>query len=155
MVVPEMPLNIAAFRPNIADKIISAYPRISEWVISGHSVGGAMAAQYTSTHSDVIDGLVIWASYPPDKADLSSLRIPVVLIYGSRETRVTISSVADRQHLLPEDTIYVRIEGGDHHQFGAYEIDPENHLATISRDVQHTQIIDPTLDLLATISEND
>ena len=56
VVVPDMPLNIAAFRPNIADKIIAAHPEINRWVISGHSVGGAMAAQYTSTHSEKIAG---------------------------------------------------------------------------------------------------
>jgi predicted esterase len=152
VVVPEMPLNIAAFRPSIADKIIAVHPEIDRWVISGHSVGGAMAAQYTHTHSESIAGLVIWASYPPDKADLSGLEIPVTLIYGSRETRVTDSSVAERQHLLPADTVYVRIEGGDHHQFGCYEIDPEDHHATVDRDSQQQQIIQATLSLLDSVS---
>ncbi len=153
VVAPDMPLNIAAFRPNTADKIIAAHPEIDRWVISGHSVGGAMAAQYTSTHSEAIAGLAIWASYPPDKANLSDLEIPVALIYGSRETRVTDSSVAERRYLLPPDTVYVRIEGGDHHQFGAYEIDPQEILATISPQAQHEQIIEATLDLLARASD--
>jgi pimeloyl-ACP methyl ester carboxylesterase len=153
VVVPEMPLNIAAFRPNTADKIIAAHPEIDRWVIGGHSVGGTMAAQYTHTHDENIAGLAIWASYPPDKADLSNLEIPVTLIYGSRETRVTDSSVAERQHLLPPDTVYVRIEGGDHHQFGSYEIDPEDHLATIDRDSQQQQILQATLSLLASVAD--
>jgi predicted esterase len=152
VIVPEMPLNIAAFRPSIADKIVAAHPEIDRWVISGHSVGGAMAAQYTHTRSENIAGLVIWASYPPDSADLSGLGIPVTLIYGSREPRVTDSSVAERQHLLPADTVFVRIEGGDHHQFGSYEIDPKDHLATISRDSQQQQILEATLSLLETVS---
>ena len=152
VIVPEMPLNIAAFRPNIAEEIVAAHPEVERWVISGHSVGGAMAAQYTHSHSEDIAGLAIWASYPPDKADLSDLEIPVTSIYGSRETRVTDSSVAEREHLLPADTIYVRIEGGDHHQFGSYEIDPEDHRATISRDSQQQQIIQATLSLLESVS---
>ena len=155
VVVPEMPLNMAAFRPNIADKIIPEYPNISQWVIGGHSLGGAMAAQYTYTHNETIDGLVIWASYPPENANLSDLEIPVVLIYGSRETRVTDTSVAERRHLLPADTIYVRIEGGDHHQFGDYEIDPQDHRATISRDLQHDEILQPTVNLLSAVSESN
>ncbi|MGD8794178.1 MAG: alpha/beta hydrolase [Anaerolineae bacterium] len=154
VVVPEMPLNIAAFRPNIADRIIAAHPEIEGWVIGGHSVGGAMAAQYTHTHSENIAGLAIWASYPPDKADLSDREIPVTSIYGSRETRVTDSSVAERRHLLPADAVYVRIEGGDHHQFGSYEIDPKDHLATISRDSQQQQIIEATLSLLESVSNS-
>jgi predicted esterase len=152
VVVPEMPLNIAAFRPSIADEIVAAHPEIDRWVISGHSVGGAMAAQYTHTHGENIAGLVIWASYPPDKADLSGLEIPVMLIYGSRETRVTDNSVAERQHLLPAATVFVRIEGGDHHQFGSYEIDPKDRLATISRDSQQQQILQATLTLLESVS---
>jgi predicted esterase len=152
VVVPDMPLNIAAFRPSIADKIIAAHPEIDQWVIGGHSVGGAMAAQYTHAHSQSIAGLVIWASYPPDNADPSGLEIPVSLIYGSRETRVTDSSVAERKHLLPADTDYVRIEGGDHHQFGSYEIDPKDHHATVDRSSQQQQIIQATLSLLDTVS---
>jgi pimeloyl-ACP methyl ester carboxylesterase len=152
VVVPEMPLNIAAFRPGIADKIMAAHPEIDRWVLGGHSVGGAMAAQYTDTHRENIAGLAIWASYPPDSADLSDLQIPVTLVYGSRETRVTDSSVAERQHLLPADTVYVRIEGGDHHQFGSYEIDPDDHRATVDRASQQQQIVEATLRLLDTVS---
>lgn len=153
VVVPDMPLNIAAFHPNVADEVIAAHPEIDRWVIGGHSVGGAMAAQYTAEHSAQIAGLAIWASYPPDSADLAALEMPVTLLYGSRETRVTDSSVAERRHLLPADTVYVRIEGGDHHQFGSYEIDPEDHLATIERDAQHRQILQATLTLLESVSE--
>ena len=155
VVVPKMPFNIAAFRPNVATQIVAAHPEIRRWVIGGHSVGGAMAAQYTHTHSERIDGLAIWASYPPGSADLSGLALPVVSIYGSRETTVTDDAVAERRHLLPPDTRYVRIEGGDHHQFGSYEIDPSDHRATIDRVSQHDQILQATLDLLETVSEAD
>jgi len=152
VVVPEMPLNIAAFRPSIADRVIAAHPETNQWVIGGHSVGGAMAAQYAARHSESINGLAIWASYPPDWADLSSLAIPVTSIYGGREIGVTDSSVGARKHLLPADTVYVRIEGGDHHQFGSYEIDPKDHRANISRESQQQQIIQATLSLLESVS---
>ena len=152
VVVPEMPLNIAAFRPNIAGEIIAQYPDISRWVIGGHSVGGTMAAQYTKAHREAIDGLVIWASYPADNADLSSSDLPVVLIYGSRDPRVNDSSVMERRHLLPDDAGYIRIDGGDHHQFGSYEIDPEDHHETIDRITQQQQIIQATLNLLESVS---
>ena len=148
VVVPEMPLNMAAFRPNIANQIIAAHSEIDCWAIGGHSLGGAMAAQYTYKHSETIGGLAIWASYPPDNADLSTFELPVTLIYGSRETRVTDSSVAERRHLLPADTVYVRIEGGDHHQFGSYKVKPDEHRATITRADQQAQIIAATLRLL-------
>jgi dienelactone hydrolase len=155
VVVPKMPFNIAAFGPNAADEIIVSYPNIDQWVIGGHSVGGTMAASYTDNHSAAIDGLAIWASYPADNVDLSDLDIPVISIYGSRELRVNDASVGERQHLLPENTLYIRIEGGDHHQFGSYEINSEDHLATTSRNSQHQQIIQATLALLEIVSSTN
>ncbi len=152
VVVPEMPINMAVFNSNIANEIIADYPEIGRWVIGGHSVGGVAAAQYTDKHPEIIDGLAIWASYPADSTDISDLEIPAIAIYGSREERVNDASIGERKHLLPEDTLYIRIEGGDHHQFGAYEINPDDHLATISRASQHEQIIQATLDLLIAVS---
>ena len=153
VVVPEMPINMAVFNSNIASDIIAYFPEINHWVIGGHSVGGTMAAQYTAKHSEAIEGLAIWASYPANNANLSSLDIPVVSIYGSRELKVNDTSVGERKHLLPEDTLYIRIEGGDHHQFGSYEINPADHLATISRESQHQQIIAATLQILEAVSK--
>ena len=155
VVVPEMPINMAVFNPNIADEITAYYPEIQNWVIGGHSVGGTMAAQYTGNHPEIIDGLVIWASYPADSTDISDLHIPVVSMYGSREIRVNDVSVGERKHLLPEDTLYIRIEGGDHHQFGSYEINLEDHLATTSRASQHEQIIQSTLEILRIVSQHE
>ncbi len=152
VVVPEMPLNIAAFAPNVADEIIASHPEITHWVIGGHSVGGTMAAQYTKTHPQSISGLVIWASYPADNANLSEMNIPVTLIYGNLDPAANDESVSARLHLLPPDAAVVRIEGGDHHQFGTYLINPEDHHATIDRAEQKEQILKATLDLLNKIS---
>jgi len=155
VVVPEMPINMAVFNPSIADDIIAYYPYISNWVIAGHSVGGTMAAQYTIKHRDSIDGLMIWASYPAENADISDFDIPVVSIYGSMDPGVSESSISERKHLLPEDTNYIRIEGGDHHQFGSYLIQSEEDYAVISRTSQHEQIIQASLDLLHLVSHEE
>jgi pimeloyl-ACP methyl ester carboxylesterase len=148
VVVPEMPINMAPFHPNVADQIVAAHPEIRHWVIGGHSVGGTMAAQYTNRHRDTMAGLVIWASYPANNADLADAALPVALIYGSLDPRVNEESVAQRRHLLPADTRYLRIEGGDHHQFGSYEIKPQEHHATVDRAAQQEQIVGQTLSLI-------
>lgn len=155
VVVPEMPINMAPFRPNVADEIMAAHPEIHRWVIGGHSVGGTMAAQYTNRHRDVIAGLAIWASYPAGTTDLADAGIPVVLIYGSHDPRVNDDSVGNRRHLLPADTRYVRIDGGDHHQFGSYEIKPQEHHAIIDRAAQQRQIIEQTLVVIEAASETN
>jgi hypothetical protein len=148
VVVPTMPINMAIFDVNVADEIIAAHPEIEQWVIGGHSVGGTSAALYVAAHPDQMDGLAIWSSYPADNSDISSLDIPVVLLYGGNELGVTDESVGTRKHLLPPDALYVRIEGGDHHQFGAYQLGAEANLATISREAQHAQILAAMLELL-------
>jgi len=149
VVIPEMPINMAVFNPDAADEIIAFYTDIDHWVIGGHSVGGTMAVRYTDKNPETIAGLAIWASYPANSNDISDMDIPVISIYGSREVIVTDASVGKRAHLLPIDTQYIRNEGGDHHQFGSYQINPKDHLATIIRECQHEQIIQATLDLLA------
>ena len=153
VVVPSMPINMAIFNTNAANRIIAAHPEITRWVIGGHSVGGTSAAIYTSSNPDQVAGLAIWSSYPANNSDISDLDLPVILLYGSNEIRVTDESVGARQHLLPPNTVYIKIEGGDHHQFGAYQLTTEEDLATISRAAQHAQILAPTLDLLQAVAE--
>ncbi len=148
VVVPEMPINMAIFDVDVADEIMAQYPEIKHWVIGGHSVGGVSATMYTAEKPEQIDGLAIWAAYPADNSDISALDIPVLSIYGGREEGVTDESVGERKYLLPADTEYIKIEGGDHHQFGSYKIKPEEHLATVERSIQQAQIIEAMLVLL-------
>ena len=114
-----------------------------------------MAAQYTANHPGTVGGLVIWASYPAGSTDISDLEIPVTSIYGGRDPAVNDASVGEREHLLPEDTQYIRIEGGDHHQFGSYEVNPDERYATISRESQHEQVIKATLAVLQQVSQQE
>ena len=152
VVVPSMPINMAIFNPKAANRIIAAHPQVERWAIGGHSVGGTAAALYVSAHPDAIAGLAIWSSYPASNSSISDLDLPVILLYGGNEVGVTDESVGARRHLLPPDTRYIRIEGGDHHQFGAYELTSEPDLATVSRESQHAQILSATLGLLQAVA---
>jgi len=152
VIVPMMPINMAIFNSNIADEIIASHPEIQSWVIGGHSVGGTAAALYTFAHPEKIDGLAIWSSYPADNSNISALDIPVILMYGGNEVGVTDESINARKHLLPPDTRYIKIEGGDHHQFGSYLLTTEENLATISREAQHEQILSAMFELLQSVA---
>lgn len=152
VVVPTMPINMAIFDTDAADEIISHYPGIDSWGIAGHSVGGVAAAMYTSQNPGLIDGLAIWAAFPAGNSDLSGADIPIYIIYGELDPAANRESVLERASLLPTDAIYIEIEDGDHHQFGTYLIDPEDHLALTSQRDQQEQIISATLDMLTEIS---
>ncbi len=153
VVVPSMPINMAIFDTNAADEIISHYLGIDSWGIAGHSVGGVAAAMFAFQNPELIDGLAIWAAFPAGNSDLSLAEIPIYIIYGEVDPAANSESVQERASLLPKDTVYVEIEGGDHHQFGTYLIDPEDHLALTSQQDQQEQIIQATLNMLTEISE--
>ena len=153
VIVPSMPINMAIFDTNVAKEIINHFSGVEKWVIAGHSVGGTSAAIFTSKNPDMIDGLAIWASYPANSADLSGLDLPVYMIYGELDEGVDRPVVEEKKVLLPPDTVYLEIPGGDHHQFGTYLVDPGVDHSTTPREVQQDLIIQGTLDLLDKVTQ--
>jgi pimeloyl-ACP methyl ester carboxylesterase len=149
VVIVHMPLNLAVMNPDAATDVISAYPDIKHWAIGGHSLGGAMAANFVYTHPGAVDGLVLWASYPAASNDLSNSDVRVVSISGTLDGLSTPEKIAASIPLLPADTVWVPIEGGDHAQFGWYGDQSGDNPATISREEQQAQIVQATVELLA------
>jgi len=80
VVVPKMPLNLAFMGVSRADGIREDHPEIDSWVIGGHSLGGAMAAEYAKNNVDSLDGLIMFASYPANNEDFIDFPIPVLTV---------------------------------------------------------------------------
>jgi Alpha/beta hydrolase family len=154
VVIVPMPLNLAVLGSGRASSVIQAYPEIEKWVIGGHSLGGAMAASYAYNHTDQIDGLVLWASYPASSNDLSQTKLKTASISASLDGLSTPDKIEASRSLLPADTTWVQIQGGDHAQFGWYGDQSGDNPAIISREDQQAQIVQSTLDLLSSISGN-
>lgn len=150
VVIPPMPLNMAFMAPNRAAEVIAAHPEIRHWVIGGHSLGGAMAAQFAYQHPDQVDGVVLWASYPPDGSPLTGLGLPVLSIYGSED--MGREGIEARKSLLPADTQWVFIECANHAQMGWYGPQPGDGEACISRAEQQAQVVQATLEFLQGIA---
>lgn len=142
-------LNLALLDANAADRAISAFPTIRHWVVGGHSLGGVAAATYASKHHD-IEGLVLWASYPANDT-LKNSNIKVISIYGTQD--MGVSAFENSRSLLPMDTRYIVIQGGNHAQFADYGPQPGDHKATISRADQQKQAIEATVQFLKEISQ--
>lgn len=155
VVIVPMPLNLAVLSPERAADVIEAFPRIQHWAIGGHSLGGAMAAQFAHTHPDQVQGLVLWASYPAGSADLSTRDLEVVSIFGTRDGLATGDKIEASRALLPRDTRMVPIDGGNHAQFGWYGPQNGDNEATISRIAQQDQVIAATVELLRDITTKD
>ena len=144
-VIAPMPLNLAVFNPGAAADVIAANPDITTWVVGGHSLGGAMAANFAHKTPALLDGLFLWAAYPAESDDLSSQQIHVISIYGTLDGLATADKIDASRPLLPADTTWVPIEGGNHAQFGWYGDQPGDNPATISREQQQAQTIDAML----------
>jgi len=154
VVIVPMPLNLAVFGSSRAASVIEAYPEIQHWVIGGHSLGGSMAALYADKHRQQIDGLALWASYPASSNDLSNSKIKVLSIFGTLDGLATQAKIDASHELLPADTVWFPINGGNHAQFGWYGDQPGDNPATISRQEQQAQIIQANIELFQAVDVN-
>jgi len=141
IIVP-MPLNLAVFNSSAAADVIAAFPEITHWAAGGHSLGGAMAANFTLENPSALDGVFFWASYPASSDDLSGQTLRVVSIYATLDGLATSDEIDASRPLLPADTTWVSIEGGNHAQFGWYGDQPGDNPATISREEQQAQVLE-------------
>jgi len=148
-----MPLGQAVFGYNQAVDVIAAYPEIKHWVIGGHSLGGAMSARFVSSHPGLVSGLVFWAAYPTESDALQDTNVQVLSIYGTADGLVSQRRIENSVPLLPADTIWIEIEGGNHAQFGYYGPQNGDNPASISRDAQQAAIIAATVEFLASINQ--
>ena len=148
VVVPKLRLNLAVLDPNAADDIISAYPSVGVWAIGGHSLGGVAAAKYARDHPETIEGLALWAAYPPDDIDLSDLELASTSIFGTRDGVTSLTEIEDSAARLPFDTEFVPIEGGNHAQFGDYGPQSGDNPPTISGATQRSLTVDATSQML-------
>ena len=141
--IVKMPFNFAIFGVNKADEIINDYD-IDNWYLMGHSLGGAMASSYVSQNLDVIDGIILLASYSTE--DLTKTR--VLSIYGSNDLVLNIDKYNEYKCNLPQDYIELVIEGGNHAYFASYGEQAGDGLATITSEEQITITVEAILEFI-------
>ncbi|MHB8132634.1 MAG: alpha/beta hydrolase [Anaerolineaceae bacterium] len=152
VIIVRMPLNLAVINPGAATDIISAHPEITQWSIGGHSLGGAMAANFAKKNQELVQGLVLWAAYPASSDDLSDSGLSVISIYGTLDGLATLDKINLSRSLLPADTTWLSITGGNHAQFGWYGDQSGDNPAKISRADQQDQIVSATISLLENLN---
>jgi pimeloyl-ACP methyl ester carboxylesterase len=149
VVLMPMPLNLAFFGANRAGDVIAAHPEVEHWLVGGHSLGGAFAAEYAGQHADEVEGLVLWAAYPAASNDLSAYDGIVFSVYGTADGVATEEEILESLPLLPSSTRWIPIEGGNHAQFGSYGEQPGDNAAAITRADQQAQVASATVGALA------
>ena len=106
--VVDMPFYMAFLGSNRAEEIMEEYPEYDTWYLGGHSLGGAMAANFAAEHTGELEGLFLLAAYPTK--DLSESDLKAVTIYGSEDGILNRKKLEEGQELLPEDSVQICIE---------------------------------------------
>lgn len=146
-----MPFDLAVLAPGKALDVIKAYPQVNTWVIGGHSLGGAMAARAIDSNPGRMQGLVLWAGYPAESNSLAATEIAVLSIYGTQDGLSDPAKIERYAPLLPQDTRWIEIQGGNHAQFGYYGTQNRDRPALISREEQQAQVIRATVGFLRSL----
>lgn len=142
----EMPFNFALFNQNAANEIIDkANYEYSNWYIAGHSLGGVVASMYESKNSDKIKGLILLASYPNQQVSESTR---LLSIYGTKDSVINLEQYEKSKQYWRKNNIEIRIEGGNHAQFGNYGAQEKDNEAEISREEQQEQTVTAILDFV-------
>lgn len=142
----EMPFDLAVLDADAADGLTALYPEVRRWMIGGHSLGGAMAADYAAKHPEEFSGLVLLGAY--SAVDLSGTDLHVLSIFGSEDGVLRYEKYEQSLGNYPEDFKEVVINGGNHAQFGSYGVQKGDGIAKISAEEQRKQTVDAIVHLL-------
>ena len=117
-VLLKMPLNLAVLDLDAAEGIPEQFPEVEHWYLAGHSLGGSMAASFAAENADLYEGLILLAAYSTET--LSGTGLKVCSLYGDRDGVLNLEKYEQYRSNLPEDTLELVLEGGNHADFGSY-----------------------------------
>jgi hypothetical protein len=130
----------------------TAHIGLQRWVAAGHSRGGVITANLVRAGFPGLRGAVLIGTSHPRDFSLAATSIAVTRVLGTRDT-VADSYKQDRTRSnLPASARIVRIDGGNHSQFGYYGFQPGDWPATVTREEQQAITRRAILDALAAAS---
>ena len=146
-----MPGNLAIFGVNKAEEVMqdaaSKNRSYEHWYLAGHSLGGAMAATFATSHSEELDGLIFLGAY--STKDLSQTDLRILSLYGSEDLVLSREKLAESHELMPTDFTEYVIEGGNHAQYGDYGVQKGDGTAMISAEKQRNIVTEKILTFLS------
>ena len=153
--IMKMPFNLAILNTDAIEELERHTSDDVPTYLSGHSLGGASAALYLAEEPDAIDGLVLLAAYPAGGSDLSDVDFPVVSITAQHDGILDWVTYETNQSLLPKETTYSVIEGGNHANFGSYGKQDGDGNNTVNREEQQLRTRGIFTDLIGNGIERD
>jgi hypothetical protein len=151
-VIPEFTFDLAVTGITRADALVATYGAGKRLVLAGHSLGGAMAAQYAADRAKAgaaPAGLVLLAAYPASGADLSQSGVRVLSVTAEHDGVVNAAALAEAWTRLPSNTERVSITGAVHAFFGRYGPQSGDGTPTVARATAEAQLVTVVVDFLA------
>lgn len=128
----KMPFNFALFGENRCETYFESY-KYDNWILSGHSMGGLVAANYVSKHPDKVKGLALLAAYPEK---VISNNVSLLSIYGTEDGCMEKDKYEKDKSNWPINSNELVIKGGNHAQFGDYGNQSGDGSSSISKEEQ-------------------
>lgn len=128
IVITKPALNLAFFDTHTLADYAADAPRIDEWYVGGHSLGGVRACMLADSDEGRVEGLVLFGSYCAN--DLSQAKLNVLSLCASNDGLSTAEKISDASALLPADAEFVVLDGANHASFGDYGVQPGDGIAT-------------------------
>lgn len=155
-VIPEFSFDLAVTDPGRATALIAHYGQGRKVVLAGHSLGGAMAAQYLADEQRAgrrpAAGLVLMAAYPPDGADLSGSGLAALSLRAGNDGVADPADVEGGLARLPAGTPLVDVQGAVHSFFGRYGPQAGDGVPGVSRAQAEQQVVDAVAGFLGGLS---
>lgn len=133
--------------------IMARHGTVQRWAAGGHSKGGFWAAHFAHRNPETVSALILVGTAHPRDLNLSQAPFAVTKIVASRDGLATPARVQGSAGNLPQDTTWVRIEGGNHSQFGYYGFQPGDRPAKIGREEQQARVLEAILEALRKMQE--
>lgn len=143
-----VPFKLSIFASMKAEEFIQTRPDVTSWVVGGHSMGGVSAAMFAAKKPDLVDALILLASYPASSTDLSASDLRVLSLYAELDGLTTLADIEDSKSRLPESAVFVEIAGGNHAGFGMYGDQKNDNKARIANLAQQDLVVQYILDFL-------
>jgi hypothetical protein len=148
--IVKLPYGIAFAAPNAPTAARARHPEIEHWAVGGHSLGGTVAASFAAAHTDWVDGLLLWASYPV--SSIADSGLAVASVSAGNDGLATPADIDASRPDLPADAVFTEVPGAVHAYFGDYGPQSGDGVATVPRDQAQDEIMAASAALLARLA---
>ncbi len=144
-VIPEFSFDLAVTGVDRATALIQRYGTGKQVVLAGHSLGGAMAAQFLADEfaagRQPAAALILMAAYPPEGADLSGAGLRALSLRAEHDGVADATKVSGGLGLLPPGAKEVLVPGAVHSFFGRYGPQSGDGIPSVSRADAEASIV--------------